>query len=126
VILPFPHICYQNTLAQFRRFVSEDVVNCLLETLKNLHPEIYDKYLEVFNDKYQYAYNIFVAKETVFNNYCDWIFEILECVEMQKNKTPDIAKPRVLGYVAEYLTSLYFIQNADNLNIKHVDKKIYV
>lgn len=58
VILPLPYMCYPNTVAQFRRFVSEDVLQALLKALKHLYPNEYEAYYNIIYGPYQYTYNL--------------------------------------------------------------------
>jgi hypothetical protein len=125
-VLPLPYICYPNTIAQFRRFVSEDVLNALLLTLRTLHPNEYGAYLQILNGHYQYTYNLVCAKQEVFDDYCAWFFRITEYMETLVGRAPEIATTRALSYVAEVLTNLYFMSNGDRLKIKHAEKAIYV
>lgn len=124
-VLPLPYICYPNTMAQFRRFVSEDVLQALLETLKCLHRKEYDDYCRILFGKYQYTYNILCARKKVFDSYCEWFFNITEYMEKLGNMAPEITNTRALSYVAEVLTNLYFMSRQDQLNIMHVEKGIY-
>lgn len=124
-VLPLPYICYPNTIAQFRRFVSEDVLNALLTSLKTLHPNEYGEYSQILYGQYQYTYNLVVAKKSVFDAYCTWFFHITEYMETLSGNVPEIANTRALSYVAEVLTSLYFLSNSDTLNIRHTEKRIY-
>lgn len=125
-ILPLPYVCYPNTMAQFRRFVSEDVLQLLLQTLKDIHPAEYNEYYKILYGEYQYTYNLVCAKEKVFDDYCMWFFEITEYMEKMADSVPEIGDTRALSYVAEVLTNLYFMYNGKKLNIRHVEKAIYV
>jgi hypothetical protein len=124
-VLPLPYICHPNTIAQFRRFVSEDVLNALLQTLQILHPSEYADYMRILNGPYQYTYNLVCAKREVFDAYCRWFFNITEYMETLADKTPEIANTRALSYVAEVLTNIYFMSNQNKLNIRHAEKAIY-
>lgn len=125
-ILPLPYLCYPDTMAQFRRFVSEDVQRSLLQTLKTLHPLQYSGYREILCGPYQYTYNIFCAKRAVFEDYCEWFFEITKYMETMSDEVPEIRETRALSYVAEVLTNLYFMHNQRGWNIRHTGKEIYV
>ena len=122
-ILPLPYICYPNTMAQFRRFVSEDVRRALFQALKTLHPMEYGKYEELLYGPYQYTYNILCARRPVFEDYCGWFFEITEYMETMG--VPEIGSTRALSYVAEVLTNLYFLYNEKGWKIFHAGKEIY-
>jgi hypothetical protein len=125
-IMPLPYICYPNTMAQFRRFVSEDVLQALLRALKDLHPDKYEEYYAILYGQYQYTYNLVAARADVFDAYCSWFFEITEHMETMADSVPEIGDTRALSYVAEVLTNLYFMYNGGRLNIRHVGKEIYV
>ncbi|MBR3456848.1 MAG: DUF4422 domain-containing protein [Selenomonadaceae bacterium] len=125
-ILPLPYICYPNTLAQFRRFVSEDVLQALLRALRDLHPNEYEGYLAILQGKYQYTYNLVCARQDVFDDYCTWFFHITEYMEGMADEVPEIGNTRALSYVAEVLTNLYFMSNSKKLRLRHVEKAIYV
>jgi len=124
-ILPLPYMCYPNTVTQFRRFVSEDVLQLLLKTLEVLHPEKYLKYREILYGQYQYTYNMTCTRREVFEDYCRWFFEITEHMETKAEQVPEIKNTRALSYVAEVLTNLYFMDNDKEWNILHVEKRIY-
>lgn len=125
-VLPLPYLCYPNTMAQFRRFVSEDVQQALLRALKALHPAEYGEYEEILYGPYQYTYNIVCARRAVFEDYCGWFFEITEYMETMADKVPEIRETRALSYVAEVLTNLYFMHNRRGWSIRHTGKEIYV
>jgi len=125
-ILPLPYMCYPNTLAQFRRFVSENVVSALLQALQELRPCEYDDYLAILQGQYQYTYNLLCARWSVFDDYCRWFFRITEYMEGMADKVPELADTRALSYVAEALTNIYFMSHKDVLRIRHVEKAIFV
>ncbi len=125
VILPLPYICYPNEAAQFRRFISEDVLNALLKALQDLHPDQYEEYHKILYGKYQYTYNMQCSRWEVFDAYCKWFFEITEYMETMADKVPEIRTTRALSYVAEVLTNIYFMSHQNDLRIRHVEKEIY-
>ncbi len=125
VILPLPYICYPNEAAQFRRFISEDVLNALLKALKDLHPDQYEEYHSILYGQYQYTYNMQCARWDVFDNYCKWFFEITEYMETMADKVPEIKTTRALSYVAEVLTNIYYMSHQKDLKIYHIEKEIY-
>lgn len=126
VLLPLPYICYPNEMYQFRRFISEDVKNALLEGLKAVHPDEYDDYYKILMGKYQYTYNMVCARNDAFDAYCKWFFEITEYIETLSDRYPEIKETRALSYIAEVLTNIYFMTNQDKLRIYHVEKRIFV
>lgn len=125
-ILPLPYICYPNAATQFRRFVSEDVLQAMLRALQELHPDEYADYQEILYGSYQYTYNLLCAKRHVFEDYCTWFFAITEHMETMADAVPEIKNTRALSYVAEALTNIYFMHNKNHWNIVHTEKGIYI
>lgn len=125
-ILPLPYICYPDTMTQFSRFASGDVKQALFRALKALHPREYERYRSILYGPYQYTYNLLCARREVFRDYCRWFFEITEYMEAMAGEVPEIKTTRALSYVAEVLTSLYFMDNSKSWNILHTEKGIYV
>jgi len=124
-VLPLPYICYPSALTQFRRHVGEAVKDTLLSSLQTLQRDRYDSYLSIINDRYTYVYNLLAARRDVFDEYCEWVFPILEHMEQSADSVSEINSTRALAYSAELLTSLFFLANANRLNIKHIEKRIY-
>jgi hypothetical protein len=124
-VLSLPYVCLPDMLSQHKRFVGEAVARAMSESLKALHPDRCDAYARVLHGRYHYAYNLVLAKDTVYDEYCSWLFGILAHMESAADKAPEIKTTRALAYAAEALTSLYFLHNADKLNIFHAERRIY-
>ncbi|WP_289128161.1 DUF4422 domain-containing protein, partial [uncultured Clostridium sp.] len=73
-----------------------------------------DKVLESCNISY---YNMMIAPKSIFDDYCEWIFEVLEKVESECDiSTYDQQHKRLYGYLAEVLLNVYVQHN--NLKVK--------
>ena len=126
-IMPLPYICYPNEMVQFLRFTTEDVKDALFKTLEALHPEEFEGYKAILYGKYQYTYDLVVAKKQVFDDYCSWFFEITKFMEENyATEVPALVETRAFSYVAEVLTNLYFMYHQKDLRIRHVEKAIYM
>ena len=125
-IMPLPYNCYPNEMVQFLRFTTEDVKDALFKTLEALHPEEFEGYKAILYGKYQYTYDLVVAKKQVFDDYCSWFFEITKFMEENyATEVPALVETRAFSYVAEVLTNLYFMYHQKDLRIRHVEKAIY-
>lgn len=125
-ILPLPYMAYPNTLAQFGRFVDQEVIEALWQTLNEAEPNKFDEYTRILQGKYQYTYNLLCAKREVFADYCAWFFGLTRRLEKKADKAPTLVETRALSYVAEVLTNLYFMSRQNKLNIRHTAKAIFV
>ena len=64
-----------------------------------------------FKTKKLYPYNMLIAKSKIFDDYSEWLFEILNEVE-QKVKIPkDRYQARIFGFMSERLLGLYIELN---------------
>lgn len=119
VVLPFPTICYPNAEEHHRRYISEADWDTLKKALSELAPDYEEAFNEIFHQKYFYNFNIFLAEKTVFDEFCQWMFPILERVEeICENENPN-RKNRYMGYIGESLMTLYFMKNLKDLRIEH-------
>ena len=123
-ILPYPYLCHPNAQAQFRRFVGGEIVGAMLGALRAQHPRDYGNYCRCLDGEHHYAYNLLVAKSAVYADFCEWAWGVTAYMEALGIRS--IKETRALAYTVEMLTSLYFLSCSDKLNIRHVEKRIYV
>ena len=123
VILPYPSVHYPDISGQHKRYINEDDWNAMLMAMKEVAPEYYEAYIkDVSKQRYFYNYNMLIAKSEVFDDYCNFLFTVLE-------KTEELTVPkgweradRFAGYLGENLTTIYFRKNRDKLKIVHAGK----
>lgn len=87
----------------------EKNLNYLTHVIKSYFPEYTQKWIRQLESYKISCYNMIIAKEDVFNKYCNFVFDIL-------NKTEEyitthlgiIPNDRIFGFMAERLTDLFF------------------
>lgn len=126
VILPYPTVHYPNIQEHHKRYLNESDWDAMVQALREVSPEYYEHYEEVFRGQYFYNYNMLIAKEQVFKDYCNWLFPILERTEELSVPKGSERADRYIGYMGENLTTLYFMVNKDKLNIAHTGRKMLV
>lgn len=73
----------------------------------------YSNYV-VFNHFHGIVVNnsgMFIAKREILNNYCKWLFDILDYCEKRILKKNDVYQERYAGFLAERLLTIYFTHN---------------
>ena len=65
---------------------------------------------------------MFLAREKVYKDFCDWLFPILARIEKRSEPKGNERKDRYLGYIGENLTTLYFRYHRNDLNIVHTGR----
>lgn len=111
VIIPSHKFTWFGNLTNLKDYVSIEDIAIMFAVLEKLHPEYMNtasKYSYSFLGNY---YNMFICKKEIFDTYCAWIFPILFECEKYIKPSPYARAKRVIGYIAEYLTPIYFIHN---------------
>ncbi len=117
VVLPFPLMYEPNIEAHRKRYIKDGDWNALMRAIEHQHPDQIPKIKEILNQQSLYNYNVIIAKRGVLVDYCQWLFGILaEVEELSVPKCSERAD-RYIGYMGETLETIYFMMNADRLNI---------
>lgn len=124
VILPYPSIHYPNISTQHIRYIKDVDWEAMLIALKETAPDYFDAYnkLIMSGEKIFYNFNMLIAKATVFDDYCSFLFKILERTEELTTPKGWERSDRFAGYMGENLTTLYFLKNRDKLKILYSGK----
>lgn len=119
VILPFPLLHAPNILEHHTRYLKEEDWMTMCRVLKDLQPEYAAALPKIFAQPYFYNFNILIAKAQVMDDYCSWLFPILEKIEEMSIPKGWEREDRYIGYLGENLLTLYFMYNKDKLKIAH-------
>ncbi len=119
VVLPFPLPYEPDMGAHHRRYLSEGDWGTLRAALKELYPDYAAALAEIERQPYLYNYNIILARKRVLEEYCSWLFPLLERIEERSIPRGSERADRYLGYMGESLCTLYFMANKDRLTIVH-------
>ena len=75
---------------------------------------------KVMSKREAHMFNMFVMRRTIFNNYCEWLFDILQKLELRIDiSSYSTQETRVFGYIAEVLMDVWI----DTNNINYVESK---
>lgn len=95
-----------------------------LDETRKIIEEKYPNYIPEFDNLHKrtsmHAFNMFIMKKDVLNDYCNWLFDIL--FELEKRIDPskyDSFHARYLGRVSERLLDVYI--NTNKLKYKEVN-----
>lgn len=125
VVLPYPMPYEPNIHAHHERYLQDVDWKALLAALSEFSPDYAAAFSEILEQKYLYNYNVILAKKKVLRDYCEWLFPILMRTEELSVPKGSERSDRYIGYMGETLETLYFMKNADKLNIVHTCCKLY-
>lgn len=126
VILPYPTVHYPSIDEHHKRYLKQQDWKAMITALEELAPEYAEKLPGIFEKPYFYNYNMLIAKEKVFKDYCNWLFPILARTEELSVPKGSERADRYIGYLGENLTTLYFMANADKLKIAHTGRLMLI
>lgn len=84
-----------------------------LDVIRNIIREHFPEYYEVFDEvilgrKSLYAFNMLVAKKSLYDEYCEWLFKILGLAEKKIDiSSYDNYQRRVFGFLSERLLNVW-------------------
>lgn len=113
ILLPNPRNYYIET--NYSQYVhahhAED-----LDTTREIIAEMYPDYIEAYDISMKstigHRFNMFIMKKDKFNEYCEWLFDILFELEKRLDITEYSAyDARVFGFVSERLLDVWIMTN---------------
>lgn len=97
---------------------AKDLLKCE-EIIKEKYPDYLQSFETIMNRNYCSHYNMFIMKKKDFDNYCNWLFNILFELEKQTDVSSyDNYNKRIYGFIAERLLNVWVLQN--KLKIKRL------
>lgn len=93
-------------------FTDIDYISYLEKTLLTLYPEYFESYKRCFSRTKAHMCNMFIMRKDEFDKYCEWLFTILEYMELHHGEfTSSEQMPRIYGFVSELLLDVYVDKN---------------
>lgn len=94
--------------------------DCAKKIIGDICPEYLDAFDMVMKSRSVHLFNMFIMKQELFYQYCEWLFPILEKMEnFYDLREMDPFQARLLGRVSERLLDVWIIKN--NYNYKEID-----
>lgn len=96
------------------------------EIINKICPAYLASYDKVMKQTYGYMFNMFIMKKEIADQYCEWLFEILERLETAVDyKNYDAYQGRLFGRVSELLFNVWLDKNikyVKTLKTIHMEK----
>ena len=118
-------IISMRTLYSHFVIIGDDYINVLKDVVATKYPNVYGFVVSALDAQSFYYANMVIMRDDYFNEYCEFLFDILESVKekMLSEKwilsTDELIFSRKLGYLAEILTNTYLLmKESDQVPIK--------
>lgn len=90
-------------------------LECMMQVLSEKYPKYISSMRNYIDGHLFYPCNMFVMRKDVFNNYSEWLFDILFEVEKRLDYTNySNESMRVLGHLGERLLGIYITHSIEN------------
>lgn len=109
VILVEPSYYMDSIYSYFAKFVGAENMTILSMVMKKHCPDFFDTLATICDGVKFHPFNMLICRKQLFDEYCEWVFSILEECEKYIKPAPYTNARRSLAYMAEMLTGVYFI-----------------
>ncbi len=125
-VLPYPMIYTPSISQQRKRWISDSDWSATLTALKELAPEYFARIGEIDSQPYYLNYNMLIARKEVLDQYCSFLFPVLERVEEMTDGVK--REDRYIGYIGEYLCTVYFLmmEKEGKMKVRHAAAEMRV
>lgn len=122
IVLPKKRKYYIETIeSHYNHTHYEEDLKVTRIVMEKLFPEYISSYDLVLSKRSAHMFNMFIMKDSLFNDYCEWLFTILfEVEEMLDISEYTPFHQRVFGRISEILLDVWIIKN----NHKYVEAPV--
>lgn len=118
VILVEPSYYMDSVYSYFAKFIGAENMTILSLVMKKHYPDYFETLEKVCDGVKFHPFNMLICRKPLFDQYCEWMFSVLEECEKYIKPAPYTNAKRALAYMAEMLTGVYFIHS--QMRIKSV------
>ena len=109
VILVEPSYYVDSVYSYFAKFIGAENMTILSLVMKQHYLDYYETLEKICDGVKFHPFNMLICRKSLYDQYCEWIFSILEECEKYIKSAPYTNANRALAYMAEMLTGVYFI-----------------
>lgn len=108
IILPFKSYFTESIESQYYYNHYKKDLDSVEKIINDFYPEYVDAYKKVMSQNTCYAFNMFIAKKDLIDDYCNWLFDILSKLENKIDISDyDDYQKRIYGFIAERLFNVW-------------------
>ena len=109
IILPIPYNPFPKTVREnLEAYVYQKDIKCLETVLREDYPKYFSVYENIMERQRLPYCNMMIAKANVYDDYCEWLFPLLQKVEKRTDLSGyDRMHRRIYGYLSEVLLSVW-------------------
>ncbi len=128
LVLPNPLTVTEKSIyEQFTNSHEKKHLDYALDYIDSKYPEMKQYTSGLKTNKKCYFWNMFIAKKELFDQYSQWLFEVLFELENYITKNKQEYQPRLYGFISERLFNVYmqYIINEKGVKYKEIPVKFF-
>ena len=121
VIVPKKRLYKESVIQAINIAPNMSDVKEMEKAITTIAPEYLDTYHSYLNGNRCYLYNMCIMRKEILDQYCDWLFRILEFIEKDyfiDNNDP--YRSRLFGFLSERLIYVWITYNINKNKIKEI------
>lgn len=129
IITTKPSISTNTNIYSFFSVIGREYINCLTKIIDEYYFDYSETYYKTILGNTLHTANMLILKMDLFNDYCEFIFGVLEKHREMMVKDGIVFSPekekiysRISGYLSEILTSVYIEEKRKKNKIKEISK----
>ncbi|MDO6461490.1 DUF4422 domain-containing protein [Granulosicoccaceae sp. 1_MG-2023] len=92
------------------------------DVLAVMYPDYISAFDHVVSSRELVRFNMLIAKRSVYDKYCEWLFPLLGRIEQEIDVSNyDSYQQRVIGFLAERLFNVWLAYNANAVSVGRLD-----
>ena len=116
VVTTTPVVNFNTVRGQYALDHSEADWDIMFAAVGELYPKYVRTVQRIQNDTWYYAYNMMIARKEILNEYCAWLFPILEYCEDRIGQKEDTYQNRYAGFLSERLMTVFLEYNRERFH----------
>lgn len=122
IILPKKRKYYITNIYQhYARCHAKEHLDAVEVIIKKEYPSYHESYKKVINKRSAFMFNMFIMRKDILDEYCSWLFDILEKLEHSiEYKTLSDFDKRLFGRVSERLFNVWL----ENFKKRHPEVRV--
>lgn len=121
VVLPKKRKYYiEDLYSHYKHTLYVEPLDITEQIIKERYPQYFEEFEKLHSRTSAHMFNMFIMKKEIFDNYCEWLFDILFELEKRVDVTKyDSFHARFFGRVSELLLDVWI--NTNNISYKEVN-----
>ena len=101
-----------NVKAQFERFHSKEDLALARRVIQEKYPDYVGSFDQAMSKCFLFSFNMMVCRKELFDQYCAWLFDILETCEARVDLAGyDAYQKRIFGFLSERLLMVWLLRH---------------